>query len=127
MSLPEYEDVLKGTYTADEVQHIIARKVMQHRMVDLEAKIAAGETNVNAGFSRLEGTLLSIQQAVKKGADDIRDIKNEIKEEIKEDYATKMELERLEHKVDKMWAKITIAVSVSVVLLELGLKFIGVE
>ena len=124
MGLPNQES--KDTYTYDEVQHIVARQVMQHRLTDLEGKISVNETNVASMFAKLEATVQTLFAQLEKQTFLVKECREDLKSEIDREYATKLELSKLEAKVDKMWAKITVAVTLAVGFVQIALSFLGI-
>lgn len=103
MSIPSQN----ATYTREEVDHLVAREVAKQRMADLERQIGSTNNEVVTMAAELKAQLTNIQRQIETQ-------RGEIKSEIKEDFATKMELLALESKVDKMWLKISIPVSIMV-------------
>ena len=124
MGLPQQES--KDTYTYDEVQHIVARQVMQHRLTDLEGKISVNETNVASMFAKLEATVQTLLAQLEKQTFLVKECRDDFKSEIDREYATKLEVSKLEAKVDKMWAKITVAVTLAVGFVQIALSFLGI-
>ena len=124
MALPEQEHT--EFYTETEVQHLVAREVMKHRMGDFEVKLSGVETSMSAMFAKLEASIHTVMIQITKSADLVKECREDLKREIDREYATKLEVQRLEGKVDKMWAKITVAVSLSVGFIQLVLSYFGV-
>lgn len=108
------------------MQHIVAREVMKHRLSDLEAKLASVETNMTGLFAKLETSLHNLAIQLSKSSEVIKECREELKDEVEREFATKLELKSLEAKVDKMWAKITVAVSLSVVFIQYLLDILGI-
>lgn len=123
-SLPSQES--STSYTYEEMQHIVAREVMKHRLSDLEAKLASVETNMTGLFAKLETSLHNLAIQLSKSSEVIKECREELKDEVEREFATKLELKSLEAKVDKMWAKITVAVSLSVVFIQYLLDILGI-
>jgi len=96
-----------NTFTREEVDHLVAREVAKQRMADLERQLGSTNNEVVKMSAELRAQLTNILRQI-----EIQ--RSEIKAEIKEDFATKMDLLALESKVDKIWLKISIPVSVIV-------------
>lgn len=127
MALPnDYQAEYKDSYSGEEVEHIVAREVMKHRMGDLEGKLAAIEASMTALFSKLEASLAALSAQISKSSDMVKECREELRAEVDREFATKLELNRLEAKVDKMWAKITVAVSLAVGFTQIVLNYLGV-
>lgn len=125
MVLPSQTEY-KDSYSSDEVQHIVAREVMKHRMGDLEVKLASVEASMTTLFSKLESSLAALSLQISKSSEMVKECREELRTEVDREFATKLELNRLESKVDKMWAKITVAVSLAVGFTQIVLNYLGV-
>lgn len=109
-------------YSEADVQHLVAREVMRHRMGDLEAKLATHEKSVESMLTRMQGQLEEIQRSMATRSQEWQSIQTHILDKVKDDYASKVALLTLEAKVDKMWAKISIAVAAAVMVVEYSIK-----
>ena len=127
MSAIPDQDVKKDSYTASEMQHLVAREVMKHRMTDLEQNLARSADNVDTMFGKVNIALAEIKQGIAMSDAHLKECRDDLRKEVDRDFATKLELQILEGKVDKMWAKITVAVGVVVFLIQYLFTFIGVE
>lgn len=125
MALPNQTDY-KDSYSSDEVQHIVAREVMKHKMGDFEVKLASVEANMTSLFSKLEASLASLSLQISKSSEMVKECREELRADVDREFATKLELNRLDSKVDKMWAKITVAVSLAVGFTQIVLNYFGV-
>ena len=123
MSLPDREP--QATYTESEMQHIVARKMaeqqiiqLQNGQIDLAQKIVAQGVHVNEKLELIFKMLQGQPEKMDKCKVDLRD-------EIDKDFPSKLDLEKMEshlktqisalnNKVDMQWLKITIPVSVVV-------------
>ena len=142
MSLPNQQP--QETYTHDEMQHIVAREVMKHRLADLEAKMAAHEEAANSVFAEIRASLKAIEQKLtgvrqefKEDMEDCRkEFREEIHEEMRENYTHQKEMVQMENrlearitgvenKVDRNWLKVTTAVGVMYIVIEYGFRFFG--
>ena len=131
MTLPDRDD--SPTVPREYVDHIVAREVMKHRLNDVESRQLLHEdrltkfaTTIQAGIDAINEKLSKGREEFRQDIDDCRkEFREEMHEELKSKYATQMELQVLEGKVDRMWAKITAAVAVAMVALQMIFKLIG--
>lgn len=124
MSIPD-QDIKKETYTGDEVRHLVAREVMKHRLEQMEGsqlqikeEIAKIGTDITTSNKLLMHEISKLYDVIGKGQKDLRS-------EIERDFASKAELIKLEGKVDGLALKISIATGAIVLLIQVGMKFIG--
>jgi ElaB/YqjD/DUF883 family membrane-anchored ribosome-binding protein len=140
MSLPKQEP--QESYTYDELQHVVAREVMKHRLSDLEVRLASHETSsseifadIRASLKTIEQKLSGVRQEFKEDMDDCRkEFREEVHQEMRENYTHQREMSKMEnrldtkinaveHKVDRNWIKVTTAVAVVFILFEYAFKF----
>jgi len=113
--LPEHDNH-ETVYSRDDVDHLVAREVAKQRMADLERQIGSTNNVVVQMGADLKAQLNSLlQQLVEQ--------RHTLREEIEKEYATKMELFQLRSTVEKMWLKITMPISVVVVVVNLASHF----
>ena len=99
------------TFTEDEMLHQTAREVMKYRMGDLEKRLASGDTYTAAGLAELKTRISQVITMIERQGTQEKESRRELKKEIESEFASKIDLERLENKLDKMWLKITISTS----------------
>ena len=123
MSLPDRE--LQSTYTESEMQHIVARKMAEQQIIQLQngqLTIERRMVELVAGFNTKIESLIDMLQ---KQPEKMEKCKVDIREEIDKDFPSKLDLEKMEShlktqisalntKVDMQWLKITIPVSIVV-------------
>ena len=108
MSIPGYEE--KETYTRDEVEHIVARRVMAHRLDDLERTIAQQAQIAEKLAGQFDEAVSKLEKLIVRRNDDIRTYRDELRREIHEEFATRTELQVLESKVDGLVPRLLLGV-----------------
>ena len=98
MAIPGYED--KEAYTRDEVEHIVARRVMSHRLEDLERAIKEQAQTAARLGEHFDSAMERLEYLITNRNDECRSQREELRREIHEAYATRTELKTLESKVD---------------------------
>lgn len=108
MAIPD-QDLTKESYTADEVQHLLARKIAQHQITELQHNVGRLTDDVKSVFSKFEVTLESMSKTMErqhseqyKHMDTCRD---DLRSEIERDFATKTEFKVLETNVGNLATK----------------------
>lgn len=111
-------------YTAEEVNHLVAREVAKQRMADMERQIGTLNNTItkavadfNAKLDALSNTISTQHKTIWEA---IRGERDELRKEIEKDFATKLDLALLEAKVDKIWLKVSIPVATITALVNLG-------
>lgn len=99
------------TYTEDEAMHLVAREVAKQRMGDLERTVRDGETKTAVGLAELKTQIGHVILMIDKKSLEEDGIRKEFKKDIDKEFATKIDLQRLENKLDQMWLKITVSVA----------------
>jgi hypothetical protein len=119
MSLPDRD--VQHTYTEAEMQHVVARKMAEQQILQLQNGQLAIErkmVELVTGFNSKIESLIDMLQRQPEKMDKCRD---DLKNEIKEEYPSKMDLMILENhmktenektnkKIDLQWIKITVVV-----------------
>jgi len=119
MSLPDRD--VQHTYTEAEMQHVVARKMAEQQLLQLQNGQLAIErkmVELVTGFNSKIESLIDMLQRQPEKMDKCRD---DLKSEIKEEYPSKMDLMILENhmktenektnkKIDLQWIKITVVV-----------------
>jgi len=107
MNLPPQEK----NYTIDDVNHMVAREVAKQRMSDLERNLQQTNDQVVKMWAKFDASFEAIKLAIEGQEDNWR-------KEMERDFATKMDLERLDAKVDKVWLKVSLPVATVVGLVQ---------
>lgn len=102
MSLPPQEE--KATYTADEVQHLIAREWARNEILtlksahmDLQKQMVDAVGSTNAELKSLRVTLVEFPALV---ANQIAQCRRDLRSEIEQDFPTKLESVRMEQRIE---------------------------
>ena len=111
--MPEQEK----TYTAEEVNHLVAREVAKQRLGDLERDLTELKNENVKMWAKLDANFDSLQKAI-EGRD------NDLRREIERDFATKIEVAELRGEMGKLSIKVTAMVSIAVMLIEFAAKFL---
>ena len=132
--LPPQEE--KDFYTMDEMQHVIAREVMKHRLETFEQNMSLLHEQFKEGTVEVKTALATINENLKRQYSHISEVKAEIKREIDKDYvsevkfitelaAVEKKVTQVEVKIDKQWIKISSMTSVSVIMIGAVAKVLG--
>lgn len=129
-SLPERGE--KENYTASEVDHIVARRMAEQQIIQLQnGQLATNQRLVDMG-SQLSAKLDGIFAALEKQPEKLEKHKVSIMLEVEKDFPSKIELMRMEghiktqfdavnKKVDIQWVKITLVLStITAVIVAIG-------
>lgn len=107
-------------YTADDVQHMVAREVARQRMEDMERQLGTLTATLNKTVTEFNLKLDSINKNIIVNTDklflEFREDRKDLRDEIEREFASQKELIRLEGKVDKIWLKVSVPVGVIVAI-----------
>jgi len=94
-------------YTEAEAMLMADRATMNQKIDAMANRIESTERATKEGFSDIKLQINSLASAVEKqlSAEEAR--REAHKAELSKEFATKIEIERLSHKVDTMWVRIT--------------------
>lgn len=102
MPLPAQD--LKESYTADEVQHLIAREWAKNEIIslrnghmELQRQMIEVTGATNAELKSLRETLIEFPNSV---ANQIAQCRRELREEIEQDFPNKLEAIRMEQRIE---------------------------
>ena len=132
--LPEYEIDPGKQYSANDVNHIVARRIAQIQMDNISQRVNNNEYDMNKGFSEIKAAITALEKTIEGSSHNLYKCRNELKEEITQhmydDFIHKETFERemqvMDKKIDEQWKRITIAVVVAVTVLQIGFKVWGV-
>lgn len=96
--------------TRDEAMHLVAREVAKQRMTDMERKIAENESKTSVALTKIELQVAQVITMIKEQNIKAIEDKKEFKKEIESEFASKIDLERLENKLDQLVLRITVTV-----------------
>ena len=92
MSLPSQDE--KDLYTKDELEHIVARRVMKHRLDDLESRQKQQTEEVTKILGKLEQSITEIHAVINQSAEVASRCRDEIRYEISREYVKHDDLQR---------------------------------
>lgn len=134
--LPDYDIDPEKTYTADDVNHIVARRIAQVHMQTLDQRVTSLEADVRKGFSDLVASMDNLKVTVQESTHDLFKCRTDLKDEIYDEFIhTKTfqkemkimdgKIDTVDTKVDEQWKRITVAVVVASVAIQIAFKFWG--
>ena len=116
-------------YSEEEIEHILARRMAAVQLEQLTDRVARNEGKTAELFSEIRATLKTLQDSANTGMSHLYQCRTELRDEIEAEFVTKtvfdLEMKRVETMIQTQWQKITIAVSVSVLAIQLGFHFWG--
>jgi len=110
--IPGYEE--KETYTRDEVEHLVARRVMSHRLDDLERSIKAQADMADRLGNHFDEAVERLEKLITRRDDSLNAHREELRREIHEEFATRNELAILEGKVDGLVPRLLLGIGLIV-------------
>jgi uncharacterized membrane protein len=110
-------------YTEAEATLLADRGIMNVKMTEMAHRIESTERATKEGFSDVKIQLSGLATTMEKqfSAEDNR--REVLKADLAKEFATKMEVQVLAHKVDSMWIKITVVVS-TVIAVAMFLQYV---
>lgn len=115
MSLPGR--VEKENYTASEVEHIVARRIAEQQLIQLQNGQIALEKKLVEVVSSFTSKLDSVMHLIEKQPERMDKCRDELRAEIDKDFPSKLDFHELKKQVDIQWIKITLIVSVVVAVI----------
>ena len=116
-------------YSEDEIEHILARRMAAVQLVQLTDRVARNEGKTAELFSEIRATLKALQDSANTGMNHLYQCRTELRDEIESEFVTKtvfdLEMKRVETMIQAQWQKITIAVTASMLTIQLVFKFWG--
>lgn len=97
--------------TEEEAAHLVAREVAKQRMGDMERKISENENKVTISLAELKQQINQVMLMIEKQNVEQGKSSKELKEEIEKEFASKLDLQRVENKLDGLLMKITVVVA----------------
>ena len=132
--LPEYEIDPNKTFSADDVNHIVARRIAQVQMENINQRVNSNESDMIKGFSELKAAIGNLEKTIEHSSHSLYKCRNELKDEMntqmfsefvhKETFDREMKV--LDGKVDEQWKRITLAVVVAMAVLQIAFKLWGI-
>lgn len=117
------------TYTEDEIEHILDRRMTNVQLEQLTNRVTYNESANSEMFNEIRSTLKALNESVSDGTSRLYQTRKELRDEIEIDFVTKAlfnsELKRLEALLQSQWQKITLAVTVAIVAVQLGFQLLG--
>jgi len=99
-------------FTEDEAMHLVAREVAKQRMSDMERKIADNDHKVTVALAKLEQQIGQVITMIDKQSLEQNKSVKDLREEIEKEFASKLDLQRVENKIDQLWVKIATSIVV---------------
>lgn len=93
-----------------DAMHLVAREVAKQRMSDMEKKINENDSKTALALLEIKAQIQQVITMIKEQTEKQEENRKEFKQEIEEEFASKIDLIRLENKLDKMFLKITVTV-----------------
>jgi hypothetical protein len=113
----------KKTYTEDEIEHLLARRMAAVQLDQLTDRVARNEGKASELFSEIRASLKALQDSATSGMSHLYQCRSELRDEIEAEFVTKtvfdLEMKRVETMIQSQWQKITIAVSAVVLTIQL--------
>lgn len=116
-------------YSEEEIEHLLARRMAAVQLEQLTDRVVRNESKTAELFSEIRGTLKALQESSNAGMSHLYQCRTELRDEIESDFVTKtvfdLEMKRVEVMIQSQWQKITIAVTASILTIQLVFKFWG--
>lgn len=96
--------------TETDAMHLVAREVAKQRMGDMERKINENDSKTSLALLEIKAQISQVITMIKEQTAKQEENRKEFKKEIEDEFASKIDLERLENKLDQMFLKITVTV-----------------
>lgn len=129
-ALPPQQEQEGTMYSESDVEHIVARRVMSHRLDDFERGHMSLVNQVKESNAKIEASLINLDKSLDKHYEHVTECREDLRGEIERDFVSKLdfmtEMSKLEGKVDRQWIKITTAVSVVLLIAGIVIKVIGI-
>lgn len=140
-ALPPQQQEEGTMYSESDVQHLVAREVMKHRMNDYERGLSSLTNQVKDSNAKVDQSLKSLNESLERHYQHTSDCREDLRNEIERDFVTKLEFttemskldtkidavgHTLSSKIDGLTIKIATAVTVSGGILGTVAKITGV-
>lgn len=112
-------------YTEKQLEDLVARKLTEQQLHVMERRFGSLEQSITATFADMRSTMSALERTIDKHNQQVDKCRADLKDEIEKDFATKEELHQLRADFRVLTAKITTAVAVATVLIQLGFKVWG--
>ena len=106
-ALPPQEHKKGTMYTEDDMQHVVAREVMKHRMDDYERGMLALTNQVKDSNAAVKAGLDGLDKSLGKHYDHVTECRDDLRLEIERDFVTKVEFLQELSKIEKVIWKAT--------------------
>lgn len=98
-------------YTESEAMHIAAKEVAKQRMGDIERRITENDTKSSVALVEIKSQITQVIYMIEKQNVEQEKSQKEFKAEIEKEFASKIDMQRLESKLDQLWMKITFTIA----------------
>lgn len=116
------------TYTEAEIEHILARRMAKVQMDQLTDRVIRNEAKNSEIFSDIRTSLKSLTDSIAYNSQAQNQSRKELWEEIESKFVSekyfRLEMDRVETMIRVQWQKITLAVTVAVVMVQAAFKFL---
>jgi hypothetical protein len=99
-------------FTEDEAMHLVAREVAKQRMSDMERKIDQNDHKTTVALTEIKQQISQVIVMIDKQSLEQEKSDQSLKVEIEKEFASKLDLQRLESKLDSLSTRIYVAISV---------------
>ena len=117
------------TYTENDLEHLVARRVAKIQMDGMEARLNRHEGDTNKGFTELKLSIESLKETLQNSSTDIRKCRDDLKKEIEDSFVYedifRLEMTAMDKKIDDQWKRITLAVVVASATIQIAFKLWG--
>lgn len=98
--------------TETEAMHIAAREVAKQRMSDMERKIADNDHKTTVALTEIKQQISQVINMIDKQSAEQDKNDKELRSDIEKEFASKLDLQRIESKLDSLNKSIYIAIAV---------------
>ena len=105
--LPDQDEFTDRLYTADDVQHIVAREMARRQIEQLQNGQLETNKRLVEMTAAFNAELKSLREMIASQPAQVDACRSELRHEIERDFPGRIEFLELEDKVDRQWLKIT--------------------
>lgn len=117
----------KRTYTEEEFEDELEKRLIAKQVEDLSARMTRGEINNAEVFSEIKASLKNLEKTANSNVSQLHSCRDELRYEIDNEFVRKIvfetEIHRMEAIIQGQWKNITVAVSVAVLIIQFVFQF----